>query len=169
MDIVESPERPGFLFPVDRFPCFEPASAEGSNLATEKFGPSLKFDPLSDVYARSAIKYEQDGYQFTPEGDELKSEVMEVLYNVVDDVYTRPRYGSSSGKPDRKGWTNGVWRYCNIEKKVEYDWNMGYLAKQDVSVDGGGNTLNAFLEFRFNLLPAGTVCAKTVCAKTIVP
>ena len=150
-----------FIFPADRFPCFEPASGEGLNLTTEKFGPSLTFDPLSDVYARSGIKFEQDGYQFIPEGDELKSEVMEVLYNVVDDVYTRPRYGSNSGNFHRKGWKNGVWRYCNIEKKVERDWNMGYLARQGLSIDGEGNTLDAFLDFRFNLLAAGIPVDRT--------
>lgn len=142
-----------FEFPPNRFPSFESTPRDALDLPAERYGPRLAFDPLSDMYTHNHIHFEQGGYQFVPEGQETDSGIMEVLYNVVDDVYTRPRNGAQNSV--RKGWNNSTWRYCNIARKEEHDWKMGYLAREDVSLQGKGNTLNAFLEYRFNLSPAG--------------
>ena len=69
-------------------------------------------------------------YKFKLELSYLKeNNSFQILYNPAKDVYTSPN-GSL------KGWKNAVYKFNNIQYKVENDWNMCYLARTTGSLTG---------------------------------
>ena len=74
---------------------------------------------------------------------------MEVSYDFLGDVYMQ-----SYEKRKPVGWDKMLWRYYNLARKLERDWRVGYIAKSEIQ-SPKGNTLNAFLEYRFNLEDSG--------------
>ena len=69
----------------------------------------------------------QEGWVWSP--GEGAGQVMEVNYDVVRDSYST----TNTAGGEREGWSAGVWRSQNIQRKVETDWNMVYLARLEGS------------------------------------
>ena len=59
--------------------------------------------------------------------DDFLHPAYEMKYNAVADEYT------VNGKSKRGGWASGTYSACNISKKVEHDWKMVYLAREEGS------------------------------------
>ena len=70
---------------------------------------------------------QEEGWVWQP-GQEA-GQVMELSYDVVKDSYST----SNTAGGERQGWRGGVWSSRNIERKVETDWNMVYLARLEGS------------------------------------
>ncbi|XP_055355826.1 peptide-N(4)-(N-acetyl-beta-glucosaminyl)asparagine amidase-like isoform X2 [Paramacrobiotus metropolitanus] len=158
-----------FIFPADHFPIFNAIAVPG--IPPEEFGPPLCCNPYSALYKRAVSGIEggaRGGYEFVPKDEEISQKRMEVLYNVVDDAYVRRVRGNKKSKSE---WKNGVWRCCNVDRKVEHDWGMAYLARKDIDLDESapqyrqewksadpgkqGSFLKGVIEWRFNLRKAG--------------
>lgn len=73
---------------------------------------------------------------FEVTGDELRSGFV-LRYNTANDCYVR-------GSEKKSGWDAMVHKYKNIQRKVENDWKMCYLARTEGSDD-------AFIEWRFDI------------------
>ena len=69
----------------------------------------------------------QEGWVWAPHQE--AGQVMEVSYDVVRDTYST----TNAAGGERKGWSAGAWRSQNIQRKVETDWNMVYLARLEGS------------------------------------
>lgn len=61
---------------------------------------------------------------FIPSGKEKTSKLFHLVYNVVDDSYTR----ISNNNEKISGWEAGVWKAEFIWRKVETDWKMVRIA-----------------------------------------
>ena len=139
-----------FVFPPDRFPSFAAEQPnDNSPFPAEEFGPPLSFDPNSAEYQRSQLQLQCPGYEFRPTSEEIRAKRMEVSYDFLRDVYLQ-----SNKNAKIAGWDNLLWRYYNLARKLERDWRVGYIAKSEIR-SPKGNTLNAFLEYRFNLEDSG--------------
>ncbi|OQV23464.1 Oxidative stress-induced growth inhibitor 2 [Hypsibius exemplaris] len=142
-----------FIFPGNRFPPFTPP-LEVPHPA-EEFGPPLSFLPDSAEYAESDLEFLPTEFSFRPTKAEIEAGRMELSYNLLGDVYLQ-----SGEKRSTPGWRNSVWRAYNIERKEEFDWKMGYLARVDMEGSPDENVYDGLLEYRFNLKDAGMVVKK---------
>jgi hypothetical protein len=140
-----------FIFPPDRFPSWLPKA--DALLAAEEFGPPLSFDPQAPNYRQFDMKIENPGFQFKPTESEIRAKKMEISYNVVTDITSRSEQLNVTSVPAISGWSTTVWRHCNMERKIEQDWDMGYLARKDL--EDLPNTMTGLLEYRFNLRESG--------------
>lgn len=61
---------------------------------------------------------------FIPSGKEKTSKLFHLIYNVIDDSYTR----ISNNNEKISGWEAGVWKAESIWRKVETDWKMVRIA-----------------------------------------
>lgn len=61
---------------------------------------------------------------FIPSEKEKTSKLFHLVYNVVDDSYTR----ISNNTEKISGWEAGVWKAVSIWRKVEADWKMVRIA-----------------------------------------
>jgi len=61
---------------------------------------------------------------------ELEQGRMKVAYCAATDRYTRGTESDSAGTVSIQGWANGTARSNGIFRKVEHDWKMVYLARQ---------------------------------------
>jgi len=121
----------------------------------DKYGPDLLFDPNSREYREGLGQdIQTKRYQFTPTESEITAKSMEVRYNSVNDSYFRrlPNRVGMTQPPRIPGWQNCTWRYYNVEREVEDHHYMAYLGRVDTREE---NIWNGFLEYRFNLRPAG--------------
>ncbi|XP_035886478.1 peptide-N(4)-(N-acetyl-beta-glucosaminyl)asparagine amidase isoform X2 [Phyllostomus discolor] len=66
---------------------------------------------------------------FIPSENEKISKQLHLCYNIVQDHYVRV----SNNNQIISGWENGVWKMESIFRKVEKDWNMVYLARNEGS------------------------------------
>lgn len=66
---------------------------------------------------------------FIPSEKEKASKLFHLIYNVVEDSYTR----ISNNNEQISGWGTGVWKAESIWRKVETDWKMVYLARKEGS------------------------------------
>lgn len=57
---------------------------------------------------------------FIPSEKEKASKLFHLIYNVVEDSYTR----ISNNNEKITGWGTGVWKAESIWRKVETDWKM---------------------------------------------
>lgn len=61
---------------------------------------------------------------FIPSEKEKTSKLFHLVYNVIDDSYTR----ISNNNEKISGWEAGVWKAESIWRKVETDWKMVRIA-----------------------------------------
>lgn len=61
---------------------------------------------------------------FIPSGKEKTSKLFHLVYNVIDDSYTR----ISNNNEKISCWEAGVWKAESIWRKVETDWKMVRIA-----------------------------------------
>ncbi|KAF2983821.1 hypothetical protein EK904_005179, partial [Melospiza melodia maxima] len=66
---------------------------------------------------------------FIPSEKEKTSKLFHLVYNVIEDSYTR----ISNNNEKISGWEAGVWKAESIWRKVETDWKMVYLARKEGS------------------------------------
>uniref|UniRef100_A0A8C4V3E1 Peptide-N(4)-(N-acetyl-beta-glucosaminyl)asparagine amidase n=1 Tax=Falco tinnunculus TaxID=100819 RepID=A0A8C4V3E1_FALTI len=66
---------------------------------------------------------------FIPSEKEKTSKFFHLIYNVVEDCYTR----ISNNNEKINGWETGVWKAESVWRKVETDWKMVYLARKEGS------------------------------------
>lgn len=66
---------------------------------------------------------------FIPSEKEKASKLFHLMYNVVEDSYTR----ISNNNEQITGWGTGIWKAESIARKVETDWKMVYLARKEGS------------------------------------
>ncbi|KAM4689270.1 peptide-N(4)-(N-acetyl-beta-glucosaminyl)asparagine amidase isoform 2-T2 [Discoglossus pictus] len=66
---------------------------------------------------------------FVPSQKEKCEKYFHLQYNVVEDSYTRV----SNDNEAIDGWKNGAWKMESICRKVENDWKMVYLARNEGS------------------------------------
>ncbi|KAK4826775.1 hypothetical protein QYF61_011402 [Mycteria americana] len=66
---------------------------------------------------------------FIPSEKEKTSKLFHLIYNIVEDSYTR----ISNNNEKISGWETGVWKAESIWRKVETDWKMVYLARKEGS------------------------------------
>ncbi|KAJ7415446.1 Peptide-N(4)-(N-acetyl-beta-glucosaminyl)asparagine amidase [Willisornis vidua] len=66
---------------------------------------------------------------FIPSEKEKTSKLFHLVYNIVDDSYTR----ISNNSEKISGWEAGVWKAESIWRKIETDWKMVYLARKEGS------------------------------------
>ncbi|XP_055349846.1 peptide-N(4)-(N-acetyl-beta-glucosaminyl)asparagine amidase-like [Paramacrobiotus metropolitanus] len=147
-----------FFFPGDRFPVFDAVAIPG--IPPEKFGPPLRFNPYCQDYEQYVSGIDCVGYEFVPKGEEVNQHRMEVLYNVVNDAYFRTVCQNDANLKRTSRWKSCVWRCCNVDRKVEDDWGMAYLARRDLVLrdpnrDKSQNLLQGVVEWKFNLKKAG--------------
>ncbi|KAG8429427.1 hypothetical protein GDO86_005688, partial [Hymenochirus boettgeri] len=64
---------------------------------------------------------------FVPTEKEKTTKCFHLQYNIVEDSYTR----LSNNNEVITGWENGTWMVESINKKVENDWKMVYLARRE--------------------------------------
>lgn len=57
---------------------------------------------------------------FVPSEEEKASKLFHLIYNIVEDSYTR----ISSNNEKISGWETGVWKAESIWRKIETDWKM---------------------------------------------
>ncbi|XP_074939356.1 peptide-N(4)-(N-acetyl-beta-glucosaminyl)asparagine amidase isoform X2 [Phalacrocorax aristotelis] len=66
---------------------------------------------------------------FIPSEKEKTSKLFHLIYNIVEDSYTR----ISNNNEKIGGWETAVWKAESIWRKVETDWKMVYLARKEGS------------------------------------
>uniref|UniRef100_A0A8U7M6M3 Peptide-N(4)-(N-acetyl-beta-glucosaminyl)asparagine amidase n=1 Tax=Corvus moneduloides TaxID=1196302 RepID=A0A8U7M6M3_CORMO len=81
---------------------------------------------------------------FIPSEKEKTSKLFHLIYNVIDDSYTRV----SNNNEKIHGWEAGVWKAESIWRKVETDWKMVYLARKEGSS-------SAFISWKFECKSVG--------------
>ncbi|XP_035886482.1 peptide-N(4)-(N-acetyl-beta-glucosaminyl)asparagine amidase isoform X5 [Phyllostomus discolor] len=79
--------------------------------------------------ARGEMGLENKETVFIPSENEKISKQLHLCYNIVQDHYVRV----SNNNQIISGWENGVWKMESIFRKVEKDWNMVYLARNEGS------------------------------------
>ncbi|XP_048848793.1 peptide-N(4)-(N-acetyl-beta-glucosaminyl)asparagine amidase isoform X1 [Brienomyrus brachyistius] len=85
-----------------------------------------------------------DGYVFVPTETERTMKRFHLQYNVTKNQYCRV----SSGQEALQGWERGAWKWDSVNRKVENDWQMVYLAPTEGSTSGN-------LSWRFDCGPTG--------------
>ena len=81
-----------------------------------------------------------EGWVWGPRQEGGEGQVVELSYDVVRDSYST----TNTAGGDKQGWSSGVWRSQNIQRKVETDWNMAYLAR----VEGSDREQQGEIEWR---------------------
>lgn len=71
----------------------------------------------------------QNNFVFTPTEAERECEMIHVVYNCAIDKYVR----LSSNNKENQGWETFMFSAQDISRKVEHDWKMAYLARQQGS------------------------------------
>ncbi|XP_067932485.1 peptide-N(4)-(N-acetyl-beta-glucosaminyl)asparagine amidase-like isoform X2 [Watersipora subatra] len=82
-------------------------------------------------------------HEFIPSDGDMKQGFMEVGYCCATDCYA-----TCNSKESLHGWKSGVYECCNIDRTVEIDWNMAYLARTKGSP-------NASIIWKFDLSSSG--------------
>ncbi|XP_010131922.1 PREDICTED: peptide-N(4)-(N-acetyl-beta-glucosaminyl)asparagine amidase, partial [Buceros rhinoceros silvestris] len=79
--------------------------------------------------ARGEVGTEKRKVLFIPSEKEKMSKRFHLIYNIVEDSYTR----ISNNHEKISGWESGVWKAESVWRKVETDWKMVYLARKEGS------------------------------------
>ena len=140
-----SPDRRRFVFPVDRFPTFDPFV----DAVPEEFGPPLSF--RTDDVSNENFPWCMSGFAFVPSDSEKEKNLLDVSYSTAENNYFRPHHIENERFVN--GWETCVWRYRNMFRKDEYDWNMTYLAREETAP----GLLGGVIEWRFDLKSAGSL------------
>lgn len=72
------------------------------------------------------------GYVYSINEEECENGSISMEYNSVKDQYYRN--GFVENKKD--GWTDRIYSTSNIQRKVEKDWKMVYLARKQLNSNG---------------------------------
>ncbi|OQV25366.1 putative Peptide-N(4)-(N-acetyl-beta-glucosaminyl)asparagine amidase [Hypsibius exemplaris] len=89
------------------------------------------------------------GYVFTPMEHEKLKHRIEVKFSPAMDKYVR----TSEHNQEIAGWRSLAYAEQNIQRKVEQDWKMSYLTRQESSVAGR-------IEWRFDVSETGRRISK---------
>ncbi|XP_055346135.1 peptide-N(4)-(N-acetyl-beta-glucosaminyl)asparagine amidase-like isoform X3 [Paramacrobiotus metropolitanus] len=85
-------------------------------------------------------------HQFIPYGKEVQQKRMEVCYEAARDLYARPVSQLKNEK-----WQSCAWKYCNMARICEADWQMIYLGRETYPEQD----IRGYIEWRFNLKEVG--------------
>lgn len=77
-------------------------------------------------------------YMFEPSEDDIAAKHMRVRYSAACDGYFRQQgdHLTATDTPDVRGWKSGVFMAENVQRKVENDWKMAYLARRSGGTEG---------------------------------
>jgi len=90
------------------------------------------------------VKTSNTEWSWKPSNSEVDSGVMTVSYDVVSDIYTH-------GDEVKEGFAAGLWSSDNVNRKVESDWNMVYIARNE------GNCGQGEVEWKFVMREGYTI------------
>ncbi|XP_065052065.1 peptide-N(4)-(N-acetyl-beta-glucosaminyl)asparagine amidase-like [Rhopilema esculentum] len=77
-----------------------------------------------------------NNYVFVPTVSELEKGRLRVRYCPASDKYIRGGEADNSNANILQGWKTGVSEYHRMFRKVEQDWNMVYLAREEGTLEG---------------------------------
>ncbi|KAM8883870.1 peptide-N(4)-(N-acetyl-beta-glucosaminyl)asparagine amidase isoform 1-T1 [Synchiropus picturatus] len=84
------------------------------------------------------------GFVFMPNEDEKRNHLVHVRYSASKDQYCRVSRSSEV----TRGWDQCIWKKDAVFRKVETDWQMVYLAREEASATGR-------ISWKFDFSPAG--------------
>ncbi|KAM8883871.1 peptide-N(4)-(N-acetyl-beta-glucosaminyl)asparagine amidase isoform 2-T2 [Synchiropus picturatus] len=96
------------------------------------------------VHAINGLNSNKTGFVFMPNEDEKRNHLVHVRYSASKDQYCRVSRSSEV----TRGWDQCIWKKDAVFRKVETDWQMVYLAREEASATGR-------ISWKFDFSPAG--------------